>query len=260
MPICHSSVSDWNSNDEFFKLMRGRFIVDGAENLQRREIKFDLNRLARVAADSVGAAQCISIKKYPDGMFNKALLMSMNNGREVVVKVPNPNAGVPHFTTASEVATMDFARKIIDAPAPRVYSRNSQAESHPVGAGFIIMDKIEAVPLSQKQWLSVSFFYYGSLYYAGDVQSPARDHYVKDGKAVTISEFVIGPATGRDWVDGGRSILDIDRGPWASLTQYLQAVRTRETKAIQSLKSENRLPYSEAQSFIDQTREINLLL
>jgi len=88
--------------------MRGRFIVDGAENLQRREIKFDLNRPARVAADSVGAAQCISIKKYPDGMFNKALLMSMNNGREVVVKVPNPNAGVPHFTTASEVATMDF--------------------------------------------------------------------------------------------------------------------------------------------------------
>jgi len=81
------------------------------------------------------------------------------------------------------------------------------------------MDKIEAVPLSQvwgtmnlsqklqvlltmthlqKQWLSVSFFYYGSLYYAGDVQSPARDHYVKDGKAVTISEFVIGPAIGRD--------------------------------------------------------------
>lgn len=108
MPICHSSVSDWNSNDEFFKLTRGRFIVDGAENLQRREIKLDLNRLARVAADSVGAAQCISIKKYPDGMFNKALLMSMDNGREVVVKVPNPNASVPHFTTASEVATIDF--------------------------------------------------------------------------------------------------------------------------------------------------------
>lgn len=108
MPICHSSVSDWNSNDEFFKLTRGRFIVDGAENLQRREIKLDLNRLARVAADSVGAAQCISIKKYPDGMFNKALLMSMDNGREVVVKVPNPNASVLHFTTASEVATIDF--------------------------------------------------------------------------------------------------------------------------------------------------------
>lgn len=44
-------------------------------------------------------------------MFNKAYLMTMDNGREVVSKVPNPNAGIPHFTTASEVATMDFVRQ-----------------------------------------------------------------------------------------------------------------------------------------------------
>ena len=41
-------------------------------------------------------------------MFNKAFLMSMDDGQEVIAKVPNPNAGVAHFTTASEVATMDF--------------------------------------------------------------------------------------------------------------------------------------------------------
>ena len=45
-----------------------------------REIRFDMNRLARIAADSVGASQCVSIKKYPDGMFNKAFLMSMDDG------------------------------------------------------------------------------------------------------------------------------------------------------------------------------------
>lgn len=82
--------------------------MDEAENLQRREIRFDLNKLAKVAADLVGAAQCVSIKKYLDGMFNRAFLLSMEDGREVVAKVPNPNAGVPHFTTASEVAMMDF--------------------------------------------------------------------------------------------------------------------------------------------------------
>ena len=27
-----------------------------------------------------------------------------------MAKVPNPNAGRPHFTTASEVATMEFVR------------------------------------------------------------------------------------------------------------------------------------------------------
>ncbi|KAL3258109.1 hypothetical protein ABHI18_006315 [Aspergillus niger] len=83
---------DWNTHDVFFKITRGRFLVDEAENLRMREIKFDMN-------DS---------PKYPDGMFNKAFLMSMDNGREVVAKVPNPNSGIPHPTTAREVATMNF--------------------------------------------------------------------------------------------------------------------------------------------------------
>jgi len=69
-----------------------------------------MNELARAAADAVGASLCLSVKKYPDGMFNKAFLMIMDDGQEVVAKVPNPNAGIPHFTTASEVATMDFVR------------------------------------------------------------------------------------------------------------------------------------------------------
>ncbi|PLB52139.1 phosphotransferase enzyme family protein [Aspergillus steynii IBT 23096] len=253
-----SPAIDWNSNGEFFKFTRGRFIVDEAENLRKRESKFDMNSLARIAADSVGAGQCISIKKYPDGMFNKAFLMTMDNGREVVAKVPNQNAGIPHFTTASEVATMDFVRTILDTPAPRVYAWNSQAKSHPVGAEFIIMDKAEGVPLSQvwgtmklpqklqvllamtrfqKNWLSVSFSHYGSLYYTGDLQQLGNDnYYIKNANTIKDSKFAIGPSTGRDWFDAGRSNLDIYRGPWASLTQYLQAVGTREKKAVQALQ------------------------
>jgi hypothetical protein len=99
------------------------------------------------------------------------------------------------------------------------------------------MNKIEGVPLSQvwstmqlpqrlkvilamtslqKKWLGVSFSPYGSLYYARDVQSPAGNQYVKDDMAVKDSGFAIGPATGRDWSDAGRSVLDIDRGPCTS--------------------------------------------
>lgn len=106
----NSYILDWNANDEFFKFTRGRFVVEEGANLQKREVKFDIAKLAGVAADSIDAARCIAIKKYPDGMFNKAFLMTMEDGREVVAKVPNPNAGLPHFTTASEVATMDFVR------------------------------------------------------------------------------------------------------------------------------------------------------
>lgn len=99
------------------------------------------------------------------------------------------------------------------------------------------MDKVEGVPLSevwdttqlqqklkvilamtslQKEWLTVSFSHYGSLYYAGDVQSLAYNHYVNEGMAINDPEFAIGPATGRDWFDAGRSVLDNERGPFTS--------------------------------------------
>lgn len=96
------------------------------------------------------------------------------------------------------------------------------------------MDRIKGVPLSQvwasmeltqklqvllaltrlqKQWLSVSFSHYGSLYYKGDVQPPTDNHYVQHGKIVRDSEFAIGPSTSRDWFDANRSMLDVEKGP-----------------------------------------------
>jgi hypothetical protein len=39
------------------------------------------------------------------GLHNKVFVLTMDNRREVVVKVPNPNAGPAFYTTASEVAT-----------------------------------------------------------------------------------------------------------------------------------------------------------
>lgn len=78
--------------------------------MSQRYIRFNVNELARVAAEAVGSKSCVEIKKCPDGMFNKALLLTMEDGNQVVAKVPNPNAGRPHYTTASEVATLDFVR------------------------------------------------------------------------------------------------------------------------------------------------------
>jgi hypothetical protein len=76
--------------------------------MSQRYIRFNVNELARLAAKAVGSKSCVAIEKYPDGMFNKALLLTMEDGTQVVAKIPNPNAGLPHFTTASEVATMEF--------------------------------------------------------------------------------------------------------------------------------------------------------
>ena len=76
--------------------------------MSQRYVRFDMDALTRLAAEAVGSKSCVSVEKYPDGMYNKALLLTMENGTQAVAKVPNPNAGRPHYTTASEVATMDF--------------------------------------------------------------------------------------------------------------------------------------------------------
>lgn len=78
--------------------------------MSQRQVRFNVNELARRAAEAIGARMCVRIEKYPDGMFNKSMLLTMDDGSQVVAKVPNPNAGMSHFTTASEVATMDFVR------------------------------------------------------------------------------------------------------------------------------------------------------
>jgi hypothetical protein len=79
----------------------------------QRHVRFNVNELARCAAEAVCAKACVDIAKYPDGMYNKSMLLTMDDGSRVVAKVPNPNAGLPHWTTASEVATMDFVSYII---------------------------------------------------------------------------------------------------------------------------------------------------
>lgn len=99
---------DWNLDDSLFTFTRGRFIFNEKHEVAQRTIRFNMNELARIAASSVGADRCVHIQKCPDGLYNKAYVFRMEDGREVIGKVPNPNAGLPHYNTASEVATMDF--------------------------------------------------------------------------------------------------------------------------------------------------------
>lgn len=80
--------------------------------MSQRHVRFNVNELARCAAEAVGAKICVSTSKYPEGMYKKSMLLTMDDGSRVVAKVPHPNAGVPHFTTASEVATMDFVSSL----------------------------------------------------------------------------------------------------------------------------------------------------
>ena len=92
----------------FFRYSSGRWIWNEEDQLAARYVKFDIQALCSIAADSLGSSACSTITKLPEGNFNKTFLLSMTNGKEAVAKVPNPNSGRPGFSTANEVATMDY--------------------------------------------------------------------------------------------------------------------------------------------------------
>ncbi|KAK2733427.1 hypothetical protein FQN57_002123 [Myotisia sp. PD_48] len=186
---------NWNACEDFFSFTRGHFVLDEVDQMARRHIRFNMNELVHIAAESVGAKSCVDVEKCPDGMYNKSFVLTMDDGQEVIAKVPNPNAGVSYFTTASEVATMDFVRNVLGTPAPN----------------------------------------FGSLYYAKDLAtSQQQNHLYSDntGRKFWDERFAIGPATGREWFDYGRSCLPYDRGPWQSVYEYYGAIGRREKMAI----------------------------
>lgn len=100
----------------------------------------------------------------------------MDNGAEVLARIPNPNAGPAFYTTASEseVATRHFIRKtimlvlarnaltaflsfqartILDLPIPRIYAYSLDPDN-PVGVEYIIEEKARGRPLRSfwHQW------------------------------------------------------------------------------------------------------------
>lgn len=107
-----SRQSKMPENEDFYRFTRARFVCNEDYEKSQRYVRYDVNQLARLAAAAVGSKTCVSIEKCPDGMHNKVLLLTMDDGTQAIAKVPNPNAGRPHFTTASEVATMDFVSRI----------------------------------------------------------------------------------------------------------------------------------------------------
>ncbi|KAF2753100.1 phosphotransferase enzyme family protein [Pseudovirgaria hyperparasitica] len=249
--------TDWNSNEDFFRYTRGRFVSRETEQMAQRHVKFNMNELCEAAGKAVGK-QCISVEKFADGLYNKAFLLTMDDNDQVVAKVPNPNAGVPHLTTASEVATMDMIRNIVGTPAPRVIAWDSRAENA-VNAEYIIMEKAKGVQLGSvwptmdidqkgqviraiarhlRSWSKISFSHIGSLYYRKDL--PAVDETTSiyiDGleKPIQNTKFAIGPITGREWSDSGKPSVRCDRGPWTSADRYRRAIIERDQKAIQEL-------------------------
>lgn len=169
--------------------------------------------------------RCSHIEKIAEGGFNKVFLLRSESGREVIARIPTPIAGPPRYTTASEAATLNFLRKVLGVPVPKVLDYSASRD--PVGAEYIIMERIHGDSLASR-WLSLTteevkdimtqvaeieqkifsfrFPGYGSLYHRRDVQRESNFE-------THVGDFCIGPVARRQYWHGLRCQMRIDRGP-----------------------------------------------
>ncbi|KDR69152.1 hypothetical protein GALMADRAFT_256362 [Galerina marginata CBS 339.88] len=229
-----------------FSFTSGRWLCNNDAQVRSRYAPFNVDGLHRVASKAMGS-QVQSMEKIAESL-NRVFLVTSQNGQQVIARTPTPISGPPHFSTASEVATMDFLRRI-GIPVPKVLAWSSRAQSTEVESEFIIMEKAEGLPLT-KLWdnvdradlvnklaqlhrplLDLRFTRYGSLYYKTDIDgsySSTADFLESVPAGLDISPFCIGPLARRDFWEDERTTMDANRGPWASALEYMIDVATRE--------------------------------
>ena len=216
--------------------------------MAERYVPFNVSALKAIAAKSVGRQGMTEFKKLAEGGFNRIFLFTLNDGFEIIAKVLYYSIVPKHWTTESEVATLDFLSSK-DIPVPRVYAWSSEKENA-VGSEYMVFEKAPGQSLAsrwqdlgqnkivrlvssfveiEKKMFSFPLGAYGSLYYRGralpshlevDLYEPESRDESGDG-----SRFCIGPATDSSFWDGKRAQLNLDRGPCQSL--LLQQVMSR---------------------------------
>ena len=106
------------TENDLFQYTNGRFLTDEKQQFLKRRVKFDVRKLCDVVTSltKTGAPVCRIEKK--EGGFSKALLMTTEDGMEVVAKIPFPNAGRARYSTASEAAVLQYG--VVSSPLARL--------------------------------------------------------------------------------------------------------------------------------------------
>lgn len=72
--------------EELFRYTAGRWLINEKQQLTQRYVKFDVDNLCQRAASLLGASMVSRIDKM-EGNFNKALLLTMDDKRQVIRQV-----------------------------------------------------------------------------------------------------------------------------------------------------------------------------
>lgn len=242
LPICSPTnistkrlQSTTMNERELFTYTSGRYLYNENLRFAERHVKFNVDALKTAAARCVDRQSVTRIRKLAEGGFNRVFILTMDDGFEVIAKIPYLLTVPKKLTTESEVATMDFLRSN-GIPVPKVYAYSSN-ENNEIGTEYIIMEKAAGKPLTEtwfelnykeqlqlvtsyvnieRKLFSFSFGAYGSLYYRESLpQSLQADLYspgTAEGQHLN-DKFCIGPLADYMFWRGRHAELDIYRGP-----------------------------------------------
>ncbi|CAA7266683.1 unnamed protein product [Cyclocybe aegerita] len=191
----HYSINE----QELFSVTTKRWLYNDDKQRAIRHVPFNVQAFIGMAVQAADARTCTSLKKIQDGTMNRVFSLKLDNGVDLIAKIPFPVAGPKHFCTASEVATLDYLRSEHGIPVPNVRAWCSKADSTPVRAEYILYDRIPGVPLHdhngtevpilkdpyvqvlpavrriESRLASTHFSQIGSIYYKEDIPDSLRD-------------------------------------------------------------------------------------
>ncbi|KAF2877050.1 kinase-like domain-containing protein [Massariosphaeria phaeospora] len=206
------------SQENLFRYTNGRFLVDEENQCRKRNVRFDISSLCELVGNLCETASPVIAIDKLEGGFSKALLMKRADGTELVAKIPCRNAGLPYYTTASEVAVLHYIREHTSIPVPKVLAWSSSS-TNPVGAEYIVMDKASGVQAFQiwsdldglarlsviKQMVDIEremalirFPAFGHLYHTEHI-SDYTSTFPLDSFVDSSGKFCIGPSCDRTW-------------------------------------------------------------
>lgn len=270
--IFQVSLNDKNADTKnFFKYSWGRWLQNDEKERAARETKFDLKGMVDVIKEKVdyfktspenAELEVKTITPYHEGKHHKIYLVTMSDARSYVLRIPY-SIGHKEYREArmkSEVATVDFLKKKVDATIPSVIAWSPTKENR-LESEYMILDYVKGEAL-MKSWLpgsldvkaksgviqplvnfmnqisSIKFNKYGSLYFSQDVAKELQTDLPYDGETdpELIDRWRIGPTVeSRFWKGLSAQTGSQFRGPWSSYMQYLEDTANIQIAYIEEL-------------------------
>ncbi|KAE8348917.1 kinase-like domain-containing protein [Aspergillus coremiiformis] len=230
--------------EQLFEYTNGRFLVNEKHEKSKRYAKFDLYALCKLVSSLPSISSPISKIDKMEGGFNKALVMTAENGKEVIAKIPCPSVVPSMYSTASEVAVLEYVGSNTSVPVSKVLAWSSDP-SNPVRSEYIVMEKVNGVQLVDKwsemdqlqrfkliqnlvrlesELASLEFPGYGCLYFRRSIQHHSQVIPVND-------DYCIGPAYNASWFPQRDN--EKYAGPWASLSDLALSLANRGLAHVQ---------------------------